>query len=71
MTGAEHYRRAEQLLESVTISRADVIAIRSDRDPQVIVAAQAHAVLALAAATALGRHDNPEWLNVAGTKSSG
>jgi hypothetical protein len=56
MTGPEHYRRAEKLVESVTRSGKgeleDEIVV-SDGHPGIIAAAQVHAVLALAAATAL------------------
>lgn len=40
------------------------------RNPELIAAAQAHAILALAATTALDS-DSREWFNVAGTKMSG
>ena len=72
MTGPEHYRRAEQLVESVTrrgkgpFQPAIVV---SDPSPEKIAAAQVHAVLALAAATALDT-DRQEWLDVAGGKLS-
>jgi hypothetical protein len=60
MTGPEHYAEAERLLKvSPTInSRA-------------MVAAQAHATLALAAATALSgsRLDEVAWLEVAATRA--
>ena len=53
MTGPEHYREAERLLtESQTITRPnDEGPCEADR---MIAEAQAHATLALAAATALG-----------------
>jgi hypothetical protein len=72
MTGPEHYRRAEQLVESVARrgkgDLEDPIVV-SDDHPGTIAAAQVHAVLALAAATALDT-DRREWLNVAGGKLS-
>jgi hypothetical protein len=45
--------------------------IQIAKNPEFIAAAQTQAILALAAATALNRHDDREWLNVAGTKISG
>jgi len=72
MTGPEHYRRAEQLVESVTRRRKseieDGIVVSNDH-PGIIAAAQVHAVLALATATALDS-DRREWFNVAGSKLS-
>jgi hypothetical protein len=52
MTGPEHYRRAEQLIESIT-SKSE-FGIQIAKDPELIAAAQTHAVVALAAATTLG-----------------
>jgi hypothetical protein len=73
MTGPEHYRRAEQLVASVTkknkIERRGGLMVSNDQ-PGIIAAAQVHAVLALAAATALDSGQR-EWLNVAGGKLSG
>jgi hypothetical protein len=72
MTGPEHYRRAEQLVESATRrgegELEDEIVV-SDDHPGIIAAAQVHAVLALAAATALDS-DHREWFKVAGSKLS-
>jgi hypothetical protein len=69
MTGPEHYRRAEQLVESVMKrGKDDAIAVSNDY-PERIAAAQVHAVLAPTAATALDS-DRLEWLNVAGSKLS-
>jgi hypothetical protein len=59
MTGPEHYRRAEQLIESIT--SMNEFGIQIAKDPEFIAAAQTHAILALAAATALDS-DNREWL---------
>ena len=56
MTGPEHYREAEQLLAGVTLDATHPDGspvIRSD-EPQTLAAAQVHATLALAAATAMG-----------------
>lgn len=70
ITGPEHYRRAEQLVESVTGrgkgDLEDEIVV-SDDHPGTIAAAQVHAVLTLAAATAL-HSDHREWFTVAGSK---
>lgn len=55
MTGPEHYTRAEQLLREVRDGHAE------GTDVAVIVAAaQVHATLAQAAATALYSHENGE-----------
>jgi hypothetical protein len=51
MTGPEHYRRAEQLVESVTRKgkgHFEPAIVVSDNSPGKIAAAQVHAVLALA-----------------------
>jgi hypothetical protein len=72
MTGPEHYRRAEQLVESVTRRGKGELedeAMVSNDHPGLIAAAQVHAVLALTAATALDS-DRREWFNVAGSKLS-
>ena len=72
MTGPEHYRRAEQLVESITRrgkgDLEDPIVVSNDH-PGTIAAAQVHAVLALAAATALDS-DHREWFSIAGSKLS-
>lgn len=66
MTGEEHYRRAEQLLDSVDGT--------TDDDYIALARAQVHANLAVAAAVALvGADDMPEadghaWRYAAGTK---
>ncbi|MFM9566156.1 hypothetical protein [Streptomyces turgidiscabies] len=51
MTGPEHYRRAQDLLSTVTSEEGRVR--RENGDEVVIAVAQVHATLALAAATAL------------------
>jgi hypothetical protein len=68
MTGPEHYRQAEQLIESIT--SVNEFGVPIVKRPEFIGVAQTHALLALAAATALDS-GSPEWLNVAGTKISG
>ena len=57
MTGPEHYAKAERMLGDRNLNL-----------PGVIAAAQAHATLALAAATALSGtpwHDEQAWRDVA------
>ena len=56
-------------MESMTLMRAGELRIDS-RYPATLAAAQAHATLALAAATALGKRDFDfrEWVDAAGTK---
>lgn len=75
-TGPFHYRTAEQLLGQVTRKSATgcpIVAEGSDV-ADILAAAQAHATLALAAATALGvgsddppPRDAEEWYRAAGT----
>lgn len=75
MTGPEHYRRSEQLLQVLTKPTAmGGTVIDASMNPNVAAAAQAHATLALAAATALGREgegqtqpskDRAAWFDVA------
>lgn len=50
-TGPEHYREAERLLEQAAVDSRDPMR-RYVEDANVIAAAQVHATLALAAATA-------------------
>ena len=72
MTGPEHCRRAEQLMESTTRkgkTAFEPVTVVSDPSPERVAMAQAHAVLALAAATAVDS-DRREWLDVAGGKLS-
>ena len=59
MTGPEHYREAEQLLAACGFDSA-INADYADQmsAPTWLAAAQAHATLALAAATALGTSDD-------------
>ncbi|MFZ4264471.1 hypothetical protein [Streptomyces arboris] len=74
MTGPEHYREAERLIETA----ADILRPH-DEGPceadRVLAAAQVHATLALAAATALNDAEDgmpqsayQEWRATAGTK---
>jgi hypothetical protein len=63
MTGPEHYRAAEKLLEENEEHPSSSI----NKTASLIGQAQVHATLALAAATALDA-DHREWHEVAGTK---
>jgi hypothetical protein len=71
MTGPEHYREAERLLGPVTAPSGSFTLPKA---PDVIATAQVHAVLALAATTALAHHnfetgppqaDKDAWYRVA------
>ena len=70
MTGPEHYRRAEKLA-----AEAHKLLGQGDGQASASVwaaVAQTHAVLALAAATAVGASgaDNRAWADAAGTRFS-
>jgi hypothetical protein len=52
MTGEEHYRRAELLIGSVSAAGSGGVPVIRGDYPEVIAAAQVHATLALAAASA-------------------
>jgi len=72
-TGPEHYREAEKLLASADANTAEkaYVSIPLDEPPSaLLVAAQVHATLALAAATAMGAElpapDLGQWTAVAG-----
>lgn len=76
MTGPDHYTEAERLLAGVTMdaTHPDGSAVIRSDEPETIAAAQVHATLALAAATALGREgegrtqpskDKAAWFAVA------
>jgi len=65
MTGPEHYRRAEQLIKSSTSTNQ--LGVQIVTRPEFITVAQTHALLALAAATALDSDHREEWLDVAGS----
>lgn len=76
MTGPEHYRQAEQLLHELRDGHAEGTDV-----PGILTAAQVHATLALAAATAtpmavdgepdsgLPPADAEAWFAAAGTKA--
>jgi hypothetical protein len=65
MTGPEHFRAAETLL-------AEAESQPGEASARNIAAAQVHAVLALAAATALhGVSDHQHWFEATGTQFSG
>ena len=71
-TGPVHYREAERLLsEQVCRDRAGGTTTRSFE--QTVAAAQVHATLALAAATALGTSatETRDWIDAAGTRLPG
>lgn len=80
MTGPEHYREAERLLNGLK-TKHGLISV-DDGNEQVIAVAQAHATLALAAATAMGAPvdgeadsglppaDATAWNNAAGANPS-
>jgi hypothetical protein len=69
MTGPEHYREAERIITEVSAGELDASVL--DRD-QLLIAAQVHALLASAAATAISSGlDAKAWNDVAGTKRGG
>ena len=70
MTGAEHYRKAERLMESISSKGSDGRLVISTGYPEVIAAAQVHATLALAASTAW-EPDAPHFWDVGRPKSRG
>jgi hypothetical protein len=65
MTGPYHYKRAEEILAEIETANA----VSDKTSAALAIRAQAHAILALAAATAIGpgwqRH---EWHDVAGAR---
>ncbi len=73
MTGPEHYREAEQLAgEAAAVMDADwgiyagmSVQERIERHTAGLLAAQVHATLALAAATADPFSEEPRWREVA------
>ena len=71
MTGPDHFREAEQLLEEFRQERGPMV----DRHgpAAILAAAHVHATLALAAATALAATgpDSRAWADAAGTKLGG
>lgn len=58
MTGPEHYREAERLLAEVATDDGGIDF--GDVGDEYVAAAQVHATLALAAATALHKSEGPE-----------
>ena len=66
MTGPDHYREAERLMAEINPEwQAEPIAVNTRQ-------AQVHAILALAAATAVKTtSDERAWLDVAATKLGG
>jgi hypothetical protein len=68
MTGPDHYRQAEQLINSSTSTNQ--LGVQIVTRPEFIAVAQTHALLALAAATALDSDRREEWLDVAGGSSA-
>jgi hypothetical protein len=68
MTGPEHYREAERIITAVSAGELDASVL--DRD-QLLIAAQVHALLASAAATAVSSSlDSRAWADAAGTRLS-
>jgi hypothetical protein len=67
MTGPYHYERAEEILAEIEAANA----VSSEAGTALAIQAQAHAILPLAAATAIDpscqRH---EWHDVAGVRHS-
>lgn len=74
MTGAEHYREAEDLLEYVYVGAArDGAPLERDEVPEYLARAKVHALLAIAAANGLNEAvggmpepDRTDWQQVAG-----
>lgn len=67
MTGPEHYREAERLLDP----KGPLYVAELEAIPIIVARAQVHATLALAAATAFGGRDAPPdiygpWYDAAG-----
>jgi len=67
MTGPYHYRRAEEILGEIEATNA----VSEEADTGLAIRAQAHAILALAAATAIDPGgQRREWQDVAGVRHS-
>jgi hypothetical protein len=64
MTGPYHYKRAEEILAQIEAANA----VPGGTETALAIQAQAHAILALAAATAIapGGLQRHEWHDVAG-----
>ena len=72
MTGPDHYRAAEELIEEARKAPRTGGEASADRFARLITEAQAHATLAVAAATAVkSPTDGHAWVEVAGAKLSG
>jgi hypothetical protein len=73
VTGPEHYRKAEQLIEVAEATEADVDAEGGWRPYRQIQLASVHATLALAAGAALGTSpaESHAWAAVAGVRPDG
>jgi hypothetical protein len=69
MTGPYHYKRAEEILAEIEAANA----VSNDTGTALAIQAQAHALLALAAATAIdpGGVQRHEWHDVAGHTFAG
>ena len=66
MTGPDHYREAERLMTEINPEWQDEYVTVNTRQAQV------HALLALAAATALhGVTDQQQWFDAMGTRDTG
>jgi hypothetical protein len=64
MTGPYHYKRAEEILAEIEATEA----VSNETDTVFAIQAQAHAILALAAATAIDLScQGHEWHDVAGS----
>ena len=67
MTGPYHYKNAEENLAEIEATNA----VSNETDTALAIQAQAHAILALAAATAIDRGcQRHEWHDVAGVRYS-
>lgn len=79
MTGPEHYKRAEGLLDQLRRAHASVgTTVNVDKAAVLLAEAQVHATLALAAASALNDNepglpvdDFNEWREAVGTNLQG
>ena len=70
MTGPEHYREAERLINEARTTAKGFTPNPPQSYAQKIAEAQVHAMLALATATGVS-DDGREWQSVAGSKFSG
>jgi hypothetical protein len=69
MTGPYHYKRAEEMLADIEAANA----LPDEAQTALAIRAQVHAILALAAATAIdpGGMQRHEWHDVAGVSCTG